>query len=350
MNSLPFFSIIIPVFNVERYLENCLNSIIHQSFTDFELILINDGSTDDSEKIILKFHQQYSFIKYISQNNLGQGTARNKGIEIAQGKYFWFIDSDDTIPENALTSIYKELTNEEEVDALLFTKEIVNTYEENIEKERNHGIDKGIEAGIYSADKIMKSFLCMKILPSCANKIYSAKLFLNGKCRFPGEVFFEDLAQNVSCLSSCKKIKVIREDYYTYIQRQGSTMTSACTEKHIKSIFFILDDIKAYLQKINQYEALEKYYFRLYWYQLNYFYYKFIHEGSEENVEMFIQYLDVSTSKLHLQFFVPFDDNPDQFPFVYVLSGMMENPFLKDQENRVFESLNFPEEFINTYM
>src|SRR5699024_4231172 len=97
----PLVSVIIPVYNVENYLEECLNTVLNQSYKNIETIAINDGSTDDSAKILEIYKKKYN-IKLIHQTNQGQSVARNRGINIAQGKYIYFLDADDFIEYNTL--------------------------------------------------------------------------------------------------------------------------------------------------------------------------------------------------------------------------------------------------------
>lgn len=95
-------SVIIPVYNVEKYLESCLESIKSQTFTDYELILINDGSTDESFAIMRRYAERDARIRIISQSNRGVSAARNLGLSVAEGDYVLFVDSDDTILPDAL--------------------------------------------------------------------------------------------------------------------------------------------------------------------------------------------------------------------------------------------------------
>ena len=99
-------SVIIPVYNVEKYLRECLDSLINQSFKDFEVICIDDGSTDKSYKILEEYSQKDSRIKVLKQEHNGAGAARNLGIEIAKGKYIQFLDSDDYFEPNMLEELY----------------------------------------------------------------------------------------------------------------------------------------------------------------------------------------------------------------------------------------------------
>ena len=99
---MPLISIIVPVYNVESYLKRCIESILNQTFRDFELILVNDGSTDNSEIICKEYALKDERIKYFYQRNKGVSEARNKGIDNSSGEYIQFIDSDDYVDENFL--------------------------------------------------------------------------------------------------------------------------------------------------------------------------------------------------------------------------------------------------------
>lgn len=102
----PKVSIIVPVYNVEKYLKKCLNSLINQTLIDIEIICVNDGSTDNSEKILQQFAKQDSRVKILSQQNKGQSVARNVAIENATGDYLGFVDSDDWVDLDYFEKLY----------------------------------------------------------------------------------------------------------------------------------------------------------------------------------------------------------------------------------------------------
>lgn len=134
IKKMPFFSIIVPVFNVEQYLKECLDSILNQSYKDFELILVNDGSMDKSLEICEKYAELDSRVILINQPNEGVSAARNKGIELAKGKYIWFVDSDDYILEDSLLELYDEL-EPSGVDVLGFGS--IHLYDDTQYRRRN---------------------------------------------------------------------------------------------------------------------------------------------------------------------------------------------------------------------
>ena len=112
-------SVIIPVFNVELYLEECLDSVINQSLDDLEIICVNDGSTDSSLSILEKYAKMDDRVKIISQENQGQGSARNKGLSIAKGECIYFIDSDDKIELDTLKDCY-DCVKKNDLDFVMF--------------------------------------------------------------------------------------------------------------------------------------------------------------------------------------------------------------------------------------
>ena len=110
---MAFISVIMPVYNVEKYLKNSLNSILTQSFTDIEVICVNDESTDGSLEILKEFEQKDRRVKVINQKNRGNGGARNTGLKHAKGEYVYFFDSDDALFPEALEKMYENITSNE---------------------------------------------------------------------------------------------------------------------------------------------------------------------------------------------------------------------------------------------
>ena len=115
MENTPRISVIIPVYNVEKYLGKCLSSLVEQTFRDFEIIAVNDGSTDHSLEILRRFEENYDFITVIDQENKGISLSRNRGMDIARGEYLCFVDSDDFVAPCYLQRLY-ELCQENKAD------------------------------------------------------------------------------------------------------------------------------------------------------------------------------------------------------------------------------------------
>ena len=116
--SNPTVSVIIPVYNAQEGIKQCIDSLLNQSFTDFEIILINDGSTDNSLEVIKKYAADNDFIRVIDKENEGVAKTRNKGIQLANGKYIVFIDNDDFVDSDYLERFYNEI-DQEQLDIVL---------------------------------------------------------------------------------------------------------------------------------------------------------------------------------------------------------------------------------------
>ena len=103
----PFFSVILPIYNVEPFLEECIHSVLDQEFTDYELILVDDGSTDACPEICDRYAAEYAHIRTVHKENGGLSSARNAGLEVAKGQYIWWVDSDDWVEPDSLKTLYK---------------------------------------------------------------------------------------------------------------------------------------------------------------------------------------------------------------------------------------------------
>lgn len=157
---MDLISIIVPVYNVEKYLEHCLNSIINQTYKNLEIILVNDGSTDNSLEICESFKQKDSRIKIITKGNGGLSSARNEGLKIAKGNYISFVDSDDWIDADFIKALYNNLIS---TDSDMSTCEFIR------ETEPSQFVEtKKEKITCYTQSEYMKIFM----------KIDSQKLFI----------------------------------------------------------------------------------------------------------------------------------------------------------------------------
>jgi len=126
-------SVIVPVYNVEKYLEECLDSIQNQTYSDIEVILVNDGSTDKSKEICGKYCKQDNRFQLLNQENQGLSAARNKGVEISTGEYIVFVDSDDIIKTNYLEKLMQYMAEDVDIVECIFTVKKMEFLDENIE-------------------------------------------------------------------------------------------------------------------------------------------------------------------------------------------------------------------------
>lgn len=240
-------SIIVPVFNTSKYLVKCLESIRLAMFENCEVIIINDGSTDDSEKIVKDYIKSLpkeiiNQFKYIFKKNAGLADTKNVGISKSKGKYISVIDSDDYIS----TTFYSDCLEFLLDDYDMIVYDLYLDYENN--KEYNH-----TSRAIREDRKDFKSQLLFGAMQgSSCNKIIKKSLY---KYEFPIGVFYEDVAVTPFIISDSSKIKYIPNPNYYYLQRSNSIVAShKYYEAYIKIVTNIYDTIKKYNLNINKYE------------------------------------------------------------------------------------------------
>lgn len=234
------FSIIVPVYNVERYLSKCILSILNQSFSDYELILVDDGSTDNSSSICDYFVASNDKVKVIHKNNGGLSSARNAGLIKASGKYIVFIDSDDFISLNMLSNCFNILSQDAKIDILNFGYRKVN-------EDGNLICIKSYDKPDLTVREALIEVLMDRNINSFAwSNIYKKELFEG--INFPVNTYFEDKYTTYKIYDRAKKIVVVPEQYYNYLVRPGSI----CNEKQLSKIIKgLLDNGFALLEQYN---------------------------------------------------------------------------------------------------
>lgn len=213
MNDNPIISIIMPVYNTERYIKKSIESILNQTFTDFELILIDDGSTDNSSSICEEYSKCNDRISVIHKENEGQGVARNIGIKYAKGEYLSFIDSDDYVDEDFLESLLSAIKQENADIALSDLKAIEGTISFDIVH-----YNKKI---VLDNNELMEAYVQGKIQPGFVEKLYRKSLF--EEIEFPSVRAKEDYYIMHLVLAKCNKAVHIGECKYTVVVRSDST-------------------------------------------------------------------------------------------------------------------------------
>lgn len=215
----PFFSIIIPVYNVETYVDQCLNSIISQSFNDYEVIIINDGSTDGSLKICEYFTSKYQNIRLINQENKGLSGARNAGFKIAAGQYIWFVDSDDYIKENSLEVLFSHLSKSY-LDVLGFSNyHLIEATQ--ILRENNINAESTVLTNL----ELLKQNLLFEIAPWIY--VFNSSFLKKNNISFREDIkIHEDEFYLIEVLSKLNSIKFIEDNIYVYRIRANSLMRS----------------------------------------------------------------------------------------------------------------------------
>lgn len=219
---MPKFSIIIPVYNVEKYIKKCLDSVVNQTVKDYEVILINDGSTDNSMEIAKK----YSF-KTINQKNQGQSAARNHGIKEAKGDYIVFLDSDDTIEKDYLEKIEESLKDKPDVIRIQ-ARETYETKDDIAYPEEGFDTCNGVEA----FEKICK----YHFVDAVALYVVRREYYEKEKFSFAEGMLHEDFRLIPLLIMKAKKVKSLSYIGYNYLQRENSTMNSTDYQKTKKKV------------------------------------------------------------------------------------------------------------------
>lgn len=236
-------SVIVPVYNVEQYLEKCLKSITEQTYDNLEIIVVNDGSPDHSEKIIKEFQKNDDRITYIKKENGGLSSARNAGLEIATGDYISFIDSDDWIRSEFISTLVTALETDGS-DIAICTMNYI--YSDGTEKKRTP---------VIKSQKIVDPFTGLNDLFEgsqfkchAQNKLYKRELFYDPDIRYPIGKIFEDVFTTYKLFFKANKISYIDKTLYYYLQnRPGSILQSQFDRKRLV-IFEALDQINAFLK------------------------------------------------------------------------------------------------------
>ena len=238
-------SIVIPVYNTRDYLRACLDSVIVPKLRDYEIILVNDGSTDDSGLIAAEYAGRYpQLIRLITTENRGLGAARNTGLENASGEFLLFLDSDDRLCEGVLQEIMAELLPQR--DMILF--DFLSVRPDGSVIERLPGCAKTGPVSLASYPELLMEY------PSACNKICRRTLFTENNIRFPGRVWYEDLRTMPKLYLCTDRIYAAGKAWYCYLTRPGSITKGANLQRNLE-IVDAADDLTDYYRTRGQFEA-----------------------------------------------------------------------------------------------
>lgn len=222
-------TVIVPVYNVQKYLERCVKSLLKQKYKDLEIILVDDGSTDLSGKMCDEYAERYSQIRVIHKENGGLSSARNAGIEQAKGEFLSFIDSDDWVSEEYFSYLYT-LMQQNEADI----SECDFKYIDDGGKLYNSPHDNG-ECIVYTAKQAIKNLLLGNyIVTSATGKLYRRELFF--QLRYPEGEIYEDISVTYEAILRSKKVAFGCRAHYYYYLRSGSISNSAFSPKRMEAM------------------------------------------------------------------------------------------------------------------
>jgi glycosyltransferase involved in cell wall biosynthesis len=236
---MPLISVIVPVYNVQDYLEECLNSILNQTFKDIEIICINDGSVDGSIAILEKYAQKDKRIILLNLENKGQAAARNIGLKTSKGKYISFVDSDDVINTRMFEVLIPLFSDD--IDAVVF--------EANLFGESDNLMQKYFRPRFKGKHKI-----CGKIILGCQvppwNKIYRKDIIDKYQISFPDGLLYEDNSFHWKYLMHTENVYFYPNKLYNYRIRKNSIMYKTKNTK-IADLCLVCSEIFEYMEKCN---------------------------------------------------------------------------------------------------
>lgn len=300
-------TIIMPIYNTGKYIRRCLDSIMRQSYDNFELVIINDGSIDDSEEIINEYIHNYNGkIKYYYKENEGVAIARNYGLDNAEGDYITFIDSDDYVDENMIEKLVDKALS---YDYDLTLCDLLYVYE-------NKTIvgDSGIHEDLDNKEQIKNNII--NIIPAMCGKLIKKELF--NDLRFKENIYYEDVEIYFRMYPKIDKIGILNEGLYFYMQRDDS-ITYTYNEK-LYDIVNIWEDIIKYYQKNNIYEIYKE---ELEYTVVRYYYATFIKRlAKTKDKKQFKKGVNFVTKKLKKEF-------PNYRQNYYLKKNTPKNIYLK---------------------
>ena len=238
----PLISIIVPVYNVERYLSQCIDSILAQTYENLEIILVDDGSTDNSGKICEDYADRNFRIKTVHKTNEGLANARNNGIEKAAGEYVSFVDSDDYIAKDYIEYLYDMVNANSAQIAVCGYQKVYETESNSISDETN--TKKSVR--VYNSFNALSALLYQRgVISSAWGRLFKRELF--STIRFPKGRRHEDVAVMYKLFDQAGTIAVGNQKKYYYRQRPDSIVHSAFDSRRMDYIIFTQECIE-YMQ------------------------------------------------------------------------------------------------------
>lgn len=234
----PFFSIIIPVYKVENYLRKCVDSILSQSFKDYEIILVDDGSPDNCPEICEQYSASNSNIRVIHKTNSGLSDARNSGLDTAQGEYVIFLDSDDFWDDSDCLEKSKDALEREETDILIFGMKKYYQKNNNFGEER---IPKAVAGNLRSNEEVICSLMKNNEYVACAwDKVIKRSLIEKNGLRFVSGQLSEDIEWCAKLLLLNPVIRTLHDSFYVYRQQNSNSITNNKGKRNLENVCDII--------------------------------------------------------------------------------------------------------------
>ena len=232
----PLLTVVIPVYNVEKYLKRCVEIVLVQEWHNYDILLVDDGSTDSSPQICDDYAKVYDFISVIHKENGGLSEARNTGILHAKGDYVYFPDSDDWLEPQTFKEL-AEVLESQEFEIVSFNREVVKGEEDAI-------VSDSLVTQVFEGKDAFVQMLKHSYITGFANdKIYRKSLFTDNDIQFPIGKYYEDLGTNYKLFLSAKKVYATNQKYYHYLNDNPESITQTWNEKKFSDMFGFYIDV-----------------------------------------------------------------------------------------------------------
>lgn len=241
-------SVIIPVYNVENFIKRSIESLTNQSFTNFEALVIDDGSTDNSINIAKEIAGNDKRFIFLTKENGGLSDARNYGIERANGKYLSFLDSDDYFDDYFLEKMYHKTINEN-ADICICDICLVKEDGGFIRNQKSKYINT-----ISGEEAFTDNIQSISITSGAQNKLYKKELFEDTK--YPKGLYYEDRATTYKLFLKSNRVAFVNESLFFYVQREGSIM-NGLSKKKLDDRFIVMESINDYLKEKNIFDKYQ---------------------------------------------------------------------------------------------
>ncbi|MFC4386541.1 glycosyltransferase [Gracilibacillus marinus] len=253
----PLVSIIIPVYNVEDYLEECLNSILNQTYPNLEVLMINDGSTDNSKLILEKYNKEYDNFYMFSQSNKGQAVCRNIGIDNSKGKYLYFLDSDDYILPDTIENLIATMERDA-LDLIRFSAQPFSADKNYNIVKNQYNFERYFDSNrVYNKNEFLEKNLVAYSTSPCLY-IVKKEIIIQKNIRFVSGILYEDELFTLEVFLNVSSVKYDPKDYYKRRYRENSVMTTYKDTASIKSFDSYLTVLKQMERLFEKYQSVSE--------------------------------------------------------------------------------------------
>ena len=250
MISEPLVSIIVPSYNVEKYVGACVDSVLKQEYQNWECILINDGSSDHTLEVIKSFEVKDRRFQVFTQENAGLSATRNRGIEISNGDFLFFLDSDDILSSDAISTLVSSVDNNDIVTGITVTSKITGDIISKISP-----LYPPKEGDITFANnhfEVLTKAMESALTPVAQNRLYSKEFIDKNNLRFKNGILHEDELWFFETMLVAKNVKFVNHETYFYRTDNENSITSKLSDRNLESYISVLEEVyEKYIKKQN---------------------------------------------------------------------------------------------------